>query len=216
MATHNFAYLVTNFNTLEKNNSIAQLLGQTDIYLIDQIMKNRYSTGNTILDAGCGGGRNMPWFLQNNINLFGIDLSEAAIINLKNKYPSLPDKNLQISSVEKMSFAGNFFNHIISSAVLHFAKSEVHFKEMLGEMVRVLQPGGSLFIRMTSDIGIEDKVLLIGDGNYQIPDGSMRFLLTKKLLAECVEMFGLSFLEPLKTVNVDDVRCMSTLVLQKN
>lgn len=201
---------------MEENNLISDLLGQTDIYLIDQIMKNRYGKDDTILDAGCGGGRNMQWFIKNKINLFGVDQSEAAILNLKKKYPFLPDENLQISSVEKMPFPDNFFNHVISSAVMHFAKSVSNFKEILGESVRVLKPGGSLFIRMTSDIGIEDKVELIGDGNYKIPDGSMRFLLTKNLLADCMETFGLSFLEPLKTVNVDDVRCMSTLVLQKN
>ena len=201
---------------MEKNNSISDLLGQTDIYLIDQIMKNRYAKDDKILDAGCGGGRNMPWFLQNRINLYGIDLSEAAILNLKKKYPFLPDENLQISAVENMPFETNFFDHVISSAVLHFAKSNSHFNAMLGELVRSLRPRGSLFIRMASNIGIEDKVKLISDGNYWIPDGSMRFLLTKKILGECMESFGLSFLEPLKTVNVDDVRCMSTLVLQKN
>ena len=87
---------------------------------------------------------------------------------------------------------------------------------MLTEMVRVLKTNSSLFIRMTSDIGIENKVKPIGDGVYIIPDGSKRFLLTKTLLKECMQENNLSFLEPLKTVNVDDLRCMSTLVLQKN
>lgn len=200
---------------MDKNNSISELLGRSDIYLIDQIMKERYAQGDKILDAGCGGGRNMHWFLQNNIEIYGIDASDAAIINLRNKYPLLPAENLQVSLVEKLPFSDHFFNHVISSAVLHFATSSLHFKGMIGEMVRVLKPGGTLFIRMTSDIGIEDKVKLLSNGNYQIPDGSMRFLLTKPLLAEIMEQFNLLFLEPLKTVNVNDVRCMSTLMLQK-
>ena len=197
-------------------NSIQKLLGQTDIYLVDQIMKGRYVASDKILEAGCGGGRNMDWFVKNNFSVYGIDQSEAAILHLKSKYPDLEEERLQISMVEKLPFPDNFFNHLISSAVLHFAKNETHFKEMVGEMLRVLKPGGSLFIRMTSDIGIEDKVILIGDGNYQIPDGSMRFLLTKELLKDLVHTFQLSFLEPLKTVNVEDMRCMSTLVFRNN
>ena len=197
------------------NNSIADLLGRTDIYLIDQIMKDRYMAGNTILDAGCGGGRNMHWFIQNEINIFGIDSSEEAIFNLKNVYPQLPEENLQLAAIDKLPFKDNFFDHVISIAVLHFATSIQHFKEMMAEMLRVLKPNGMLFIRMTSNIGIEDKVELLFDGNYKIPDGSMRFLLTKLLLAECMREFDLSFAEPLKTVNVDDMRCMSTLLLQK-
>ncbi len=201
---------------MENKNSINAILGRTDIYLIDQLMKNRYVHGNKILDAGCGGGRNMHWFIQNNFDIYGTDWSEAAILNLKKEYPNLPEENLQVCLVEKMPFANDYFDHVISSAVLHFAKNDAHFKEMLGEMLRVLKPGGSIFIRMTSDIGIEDKVKLLSNGNHQIPDGSMRFLLTKSLLAACMQEFNLSFLEPLKTVNVNDLRCMSTLMLTKN
>lgn len=178
-------------------------------------MKGRYVEGDKILEAGCGGGRNMHWFVQNNFDIYGIDSSEAAIVNLKNEYPTLPAENLRISLIEKLPFPDNFFDHVISSAVLHFAENAEHFKEMIGEMVRVLKLHGALFIRMTSDIGIEDKVELLPNGNHLIPDGSMRFLLTKPLLAECIKQFNLAFSEPLKTVNVDDIRCMSTLMLQK-
>ncbi len=200
---------------MNTNTTIAALLGQTDIYLIDQIMKDRYTKNEKILEAGCGGGRNMHWFIQNGFEIFGIDSSEAAILNLKNKFPQMKE-NFQIASVEQLPFEDNFFDHVISSAVLHFATSVAHFNNMMAEMIRVLKPNGTLFIRMTSDIGIEDKVELLSNGNYKIPDGSMRFLLTKSLLAACLQEFNLSFAEPLKTVNVDDMRCMSTLVLQKN
>ena len=83
-------------------------------------------------------------------------------------------------------------------------------------MVRILKPAGTLFIRMAADIGIENKVELIADGVYAIPDGSVRFLLTRQLLANCMQQNNLSFAEPIKTTNVADVRCMSTLLLQKN
>ena len=201
---------------IDKLNSVQELLGQTDIYVIDQIMKGRYVPSDKILEAGCGGGRNMDWFVKNNFQIYGIDQSKAAILNLKSKYPDLQEERLQIAMVEKIPFEDNYFNHVISSAVLHFAKSEDHFKEMTGEMLRVLKPGGSLFIRMTSDIGIEDKVVLLGKGNYKIPDGSMRFLITKDLIQDLLQIFPISFLEPLKTVNVDNIRCMSTLVLRKD
>ncbi len=201
---------------MQNNNSVQTLLGQTDIYLIDQIMKGRYKTADTILDAGCGNGRNMYWFLHNGFNINGIDISEVTIAQLKSSYPALPEGNLVISSLENIPFASNYFNHIICSAVLHFAKNTGHFNLMLAEMVRILKPGGSLFIRMTTDIGIEDKVQLMTDGVYAIPDGSTRFLLTRQLLAACMQQNNLSFIEPLKTVNVNDVRCMGTLLLQKN
>ena len=179
-------------------------------------MKGRYTENEKILDAGCGEGRNMHWFLQSGFVIYGTDINETAIAQLKSANPDSPAERLQVAAVEKLPFTDNYFDHIISSAVLHFANSTKHFKAMLTEMVRVLKTNSSLFIRMTSDIGIENKVKPIGDGVYIIPDGSKRFLLTKTLLKECMQENNLSFLEPLKTVNVDDLRCMSTLVLQKN
>jgi len=190
-------------------------LGNTDIYLLDQIMKDRYKASDTILDAGCGEGRNFHWFLLNNISIYGIDSDAASIAELKSRYPQLPGNTFHDAPVEQMPFEDNYFNHIICSAVLHFAKDTDHFNDMISELVRVLKPKGSLFIRMTSDIGIEQSVELIADGVYRIPDSSKRFLLTRVLLQNIIQKHNLLFLEPLKTVNVNDLRCMSTLVLQK-
>ena len=55
------------------NNNIQELLAQTDIYLVDQLMKGRYKPDDFILDAGCGNGRNTYWFLQNGFHIKGID-----------------------------------------------------------------------------------------------------------------------------------------------
>jgi len=177
-------------------------------------MKGRYKMNDTILDAGCGYGRNLHWFLRNNVVIYGLDEDASAIHDLQRRHSTIAERFRQ-SAVEKTPFEDDQFDHIISSAVLHFAKDTAHFRQMIGEMVRVLKPLGSLFIRMTSDIGIEDKVQLAGDGVYDIPDGSRRFLLTRTVLADIMQENRLSFLEPLKTVNVNDIRCMSTVVLTR-
>lgn len=194
---------------------INNLLGDTDIYLIDQILKGRYKEHETILDAGCGIGRNMHWFLQNNLCIYGIDSNVSYINELKMDFPLLPPIRLQAADIEQLPFGDNFFNHIISSAVLHFAESTQHFSNIIHEMFRVLKPNGTLFIRMTSDIGIEHLVKKINNGVYVLPDGTTRFLLTRDILKQVLHQFPFSFIEPLKTVNVDDMRCMSTLMLHK-
>jgi tellurite methyltransferase len=196
-------------------NPIHETIGETDIYLIDQIMKGRYQPEDTILDAGCGYGRNLYWFLKNGLNVYGVDQNAAAITHLRSHLPPHLGKKFQQAELETLPFDNNYFDHIICSAVLHFAKHTTHFHEMVAESTRVLKPNGSLFIRMTSDIGIEGRSHPIAEGVYQIPDGSTRFLLTRTLLAEMLDKNKLSFLEPFKTVNVDDLRCMSTLVLSK-
>ncbi len=186
-----------------------------DIYLIDQVLKERYKNGDLLLDAGCGEGRNLLWFVQQGFEIFGIDQDEESIAHLRNTYPSLPANHWQVASLDKTSFADNYFNHIICSAVLHFAENSMHFFAMLNELLRILVPGGSLFIRMASDVGIEKLVIQVSEEQFLLPDGSLRFLLTKKLLQQMLQKLPVTLLEPFKTVNVADQRCMSTLVFQK-
>ena len=157
----------------------------------------------------------MNWFLQNGYDITGIDMNMEVINFLKDKYKTLPIGRFIVSTTDSTNFADDYFHHIISSAVLHFANNSIHFNKMIAELARIVKPEGSLFIRMASNIGIEEKVIPVADGVYLIPDGTKRFLLTRTLLADFMQQNKLVFIEPLKTVNVDDTRCMSTLVLQK-
>ncbi len=189
-------------------------IGNIDIYLLDQIFKGRYLKDQIILDSGCGSGRNLKWFYNNGCTIFGIDRDYDKIKEVKEQYNN-QNENFTVNSVENLPFENESFHHILCNAVLHFAKNEVHFYNMFSELTRVLKPKGSMFIRMASDIGIEDKAICLTDGVYTLPDKTERFLLTKPLLDKIIKKYYLSFLEPLKTVNVNDKRCMTTLVLQK-
>ncbi len=193
---------------------INQILGKTDIYLIDQIVKGRYQNSDVILDAGCGQGRNLHWFYNNEFTIYGIDAKEDNIETLKKIYPKGVN-NFSVSKIEELNFKDDFFNHIICNAVLHFAKNETHFLKMFSELMRVLKPKGTLFIRVASDIGIRDKINHISNGVYNLPDGTNRYLVSKTLLKKLIETNTFKLLEPLKTVNVNDLRCMTTLVIQK-
>ncbi|WP_046756197.1 class I SAM-dependent methyltransferase [Kordia jejudonensis] len=197
-----------------KQHIITEILGNTDIYLIDQILKGRYQTNEVILDAGCGSGRNLHYFHESGFTIYAVDSNEEHILNLQNRYPEF-SSNFTVESLEKLSFSDNTFDHILCNAVLHFAQSETHFKNMFSELVRVLKKGGSLFIRMTSDIGIEGKSTHLQNGVYFLPDESERFLLTRKLVNEMLSTHQLSLLENIKSTNVHDVRSMTTLVLMK-
>ena len=189
-------------------------IGHTDIYLIDQILKERYKPKDIILDAGCGSGRNLKWFYDNGFSFYGVDNDSEKLKIAQKLYPLKKEKFL-LARVESIPFEAETFHHIICNAVLHFAKNNTHFELMFAALVRVLKPKGSLFIRMTSDIGIEKWVQHLSDGIYKLPDKTERFLVTKALIDKMITTHKLSFLEPIKTVNVDDKRCMTTLVLKK-
>jgi SAM-dependent methyltransferase len=194
---------------------LSQLVGQTDIYLIDQIMKGRYSPPGAILDAGAGAGRNLYWFAQSGFLIFGADRDPEAVAALQRNYPEQPADNFQVARVEHLPFSDAFFHHIICCAVLHFAEDPDHFRQMFGELIRVLRPGGTLFIRVATDVGLEEKMIPLGDGRFRMPDGTDRFLATRPLLNELVEEHRLAWLEPFKAVLVDELRSMTALMFRK-
>lgn len=199
---------------------IRELFGDIDIYLFDQIQKGRFAPDAKILDAGCGGGRNVVYFMRTGYDVFAVDRSAEAIEQIKHLVaeiaPNLPSENFQVSGIEKMPFADNRFDWVISNAVLHFAENRENFDRMLSEMWRVLKPNGVLFARLASSIGIEHLIVSTENGRYFLPDGSERFLVDEFFLIEATEKLGGTLLEPIKTTNVQNLRCMTTWVLYKN
>jgi tellurite methyltransferase len=192
--------------------------GSIDIYLFDQLLKERLLPGMRLLDAGCGSGRNLNWFLRNGFDVCGVDESPAAVAQTKALAASLApgsSNNFRVEPVEQMSFADADFDSVISSAVLHFARDETHWRAMVDEMWRVLKPGGVFFARLASTIGIEDQVRQIEGRRHHLPDGSIRFLVDEQLLMTTTEDLGGKWLEPLKTVLVHNLRSMSNWILLK-
>jgi SAM-dependent methyltransferase len=196
-----------------------ELFGNIDIYLFDQILKDRFTPQMRILDAGCGGGRNLVYFLRNGFEVFGVDQNREAIKQVRelaqNLAPQLSAGNFQVAKVDEMPFPDEYFDAVISSAVLHFAGNEEHFNRMLEEMWRVLKGGGLFFARLASSIGIEDKIKLIEERRYLLPDGSERFLVDEQLLINSTNRLGAIMTEPIKTTNVQNLRSMTTWVLRK-
>jgi SAM-dependent methyltransferase len=193
--------------------------GDIDVYLFDQLLKGRLTPGMRVLDAGCGGGRNLVYLLRSGYAVCGVDESREAVAHVRSLAsalaPHLPADNFRAERVEAMSFADDSFDVVISSAVLHFASDEGHWGGMVREMWRVLKQGGVFFARLASDIGLEDQVERLGGRRYRLPDGSDRFLVNEPMLLAAADSLGGELLEPLKTVVVQHMRSMSTWCLRK-
>jgi ubiquinone/menaquinone biosynthesis C-methylase UbiE len=193
--------------------------GGIDIYLFDQLLKGRIVPGMRVLDAGCGTGRNLVYFLRSGYEVFGVDESSAAIAQTRrlasSSAPHLPADNFRVETVTQMSFEDAGFDVVLSSAVLHFARDEEQWQAMVKEMWRVLKPGGILFARLASSIGMEDKVELIEGRRYHLPDGSDRFLVDEAMLIRVTTALGGEFIEPVKTTVVQEMRAMTTWCLKK-
>jgi tellurite methyltransferase len=198
---------------------LASLVGSIDIYLFDQLLRGRIPSGGAVFDAGCGQGRNLVFFLRAGYDVLGVDPDPEAIRAVRalaqTLAPRLPASNFRAEPVEANSFPERSAGFVISSAVLHFARDEAHFRAMLGGTWRLVRLGGVLFCRLASTIGMDHRFEPLGNGRFHLPDGSERFLVDERTLVTLTGELGGELMDPLKTTVVQDRRCMTTWVVRR-
>lgn len=198
---------------------LSSFFGQIDIYLFDQLLRGRIGSGTTVLDAGCGIGRNLVFFLRESYLVYAVDPDPDAIREVRSLAgrlaPQLPPSNFRAEPVESSSFPDHVADAVISSAVLHFARDESHFRAMLRGTWRLVRPNGLLFCRLASTIGMESRFTPLGGGRFALPDGTERFLVDEPSLLALTAELGGALADPLKTTVVQDRRCMTTWVVRR-
>ena len=193
--------------------------GDIDIYLFDQLLRGRIAPGMRVLDAGCGLGRNLVYLLKHGYEVAGCDGDPAAVATVRSLAarlaPHLPFDNFHLEPVEHMSFPDASANVVLASAVLHFAVDDRQFDAMMSEIWRVLAPGGLLFARLASSIGIEGQIARVSGRRFRLPDGSERYLVDEPMLMKLTARLGGELLDPIKTTVVQNQRAMTTWVVRK-
>ena len=197
---------------------LREQFGEIDIYLFDQILRGRIHEGMRVLDAGCGSGRNLVLLLREGFEVWGSDVSEAAIAQVRELAarlaPNVAADRFRVEPVESMSWADGSMDAVISSAVLHFARDDAHWEAMVREMWRVLGPGGVLFARLATPVG-QPALVPLGNGRYRLSDGSTRYLVDHARLIEATRSLGGELLDPVRSSVVDGLRSMGTWVVRK-
>lgn len=197
--------------------SIQEQFGQIDIYVFDQILRGNIEPGMRVLDAGCGYGRNVLYLLRTGCEILALDADPEGVDHVRQMaallQPALLPENFRVGLIERMPFQDECADVVLCNSVLHFARDEKHFEAMLMELWRVLRPGGMLFCRLGSRIGMEFEQ--VAGHHYRTGDGSVWFLVDEAMLLDCTAALEGVLMDPLKTTVVQDYRCMTTWVLRK-
>lgn len=116
-------------------------------------------SGERILDLGCGDGQLTTQLLASGSEVVGVDASEAMITAARAR-----GIQAEVANVEALPFQPQRFDAVFSNAVLHWVKNH---DAMLGEVRRVLRPGG----RFVAEFG--------GHGNIAAICVSLRAVLNR-------------------------------------
>jgi ubiquinone/menaquinone biosynthesis C-methylase UbiE len=95
------------------------------------------------LDVGCGTGVLAERLAQAGYQMWGVDPSAGMLEVLRRR---APDVQATVASGTSLPFDSDRFDLVLTVAVMHHIAAPDAIRETLGEMVRVLRPGGRLIV----------------------------------------------------------------------
>lgn len=110
----------------------------------ENILKNNFKN-KTLLDIGAGSAYVTVEMAKKGLKVIALDLSEAAIDNIKRYKSEFKLKNIKTicSNAEKLPFENESIDYIIANAILEHIQNET---QAIYEWKRVLKPGGLMMI----------------------------------------------------------------------
>jgi SAM-dependent methyltransferase len=131
------------------------------------------TSGQKVLDAGCGTGYLLDFMTPKTASGFGVDISGFAIKTAKSAYPGL---NFTVSDITKLPYKNNFFDRIYAFNVIEHIPDQ---KPAMQELKRVLKPGGIIVMGTNikdSPSWLLFKLFLGGDPTHTREFGAMEFV----------------------------------------
>src|ERR1700736_5214506 len=137
--------------------ALMEQFGNIDIYLFDQLLRGNIAPGMRVLDAGCGGGRNLVYLLRQGYEVFGGDRGGGGggwggggAGRLAPGLVSARAENFRVEAIEAMSFADGTADVVLCNSVLHFARDDAQFEGIVRSLWRDFRRGGVRFWRLAS------------------------------------------------------------------
>lgn len=97
-----------------------------------------------VLDVGCGNGYVLSRYAKEGAEVYGIDVTQTGIELCRRRFAlNSLDGNFLVGSAEDLPYPSNTFDVVCSMGVLHHTPDT---ERAVGEVFRVLKPGGRLIV----------------------------------------------------------------------
>ena len=165
--------------------------------LFAQEVGKKLSESKTILELGCGNGRDSIYFAELGLNVTAIDASDGVIGQLKRKYNEdnicfICDDFVSSSAI----FSGQY-DYVYARFSLH-AINEEQETEVLHNVYKVLKKGGEFFVEVRS---VNDELFgkgkKVGENSY-IYDGHFRRFIKMDQLVDKMKNVGFEIITALE------------------
>jgi ubiquinone/menaquinone biosynthesis C-methylase UbiE/uncharacterized membrane protein YbhN (UPF0104 family) len=127
---------------LPESRRLALLARKTE--MMRDVLTRGGSSGSVGLDVGCGQGQHVGRMRELGFDVSGIDVSPAQV-ELAGRKLGSPDL-ARLGSVTRIPARDAAYDFVYVVNVLHHLESIEEQRQAVGELLRVLRPGGTLFI----------------------------------------------------------------------
>jgi len=138
-------------------NKIAELYAKYNYEKLLQFQLSKFISllpGKKVLDVGCGMGRDVEYFMEEKLDVIGIDLSKKMIDEAKKR---VKKGKFKVMDFTKMSFKDETFDGVWSMAAFFHIPHE-NMTEVLKEMNRVLKKNGVIYVAVKEGEGEKEVV----------------------------------------------------------
>ena len=197
--------------TIEEINNY---FGDMDLFLMDSLLKGHLPNSGSVLDLGCGEGRNAVFFIRNGYHYVGVDKDTSKLRLLEYVTSTLTGSKADFMSIaiEDLELKSSY-DIIICSRVLHFVQSRSEFDMHWAKIVEATAPGSTVYLSMDSVVD-SSEAKKHKNGNFEFPDGRVSFALTNELYKEMKQSFN--EVEPLRTLTHHQARTQSFMLLRRH
>ncbi len=138
----------------------------------------------TLLDLGCGDGRDAIYFSKKGLKVTAVDFSEGAINKLKSQTDQI---NCVLEDIRNIQFKDNVFDVIYARLSLHYFDDQTT-KNIFDNLSRILKKGGLIFVKCKStDDPLFGQGEKVGENMYK--KEHLRHFFTREYMAENLKRF---------------------------
>ena len=193
--------------------------GEIDIYLFDQLLRGRLIAAVECSMPAVVADAISPYFLRRGFEVRAVDADAAAIAAVRHLVatlcPDLPRDHICCAPLDALPWADGSIRRgrLQRRPALRSRRGGV-CEDAPGNVAGART--ARVVLRSSRDQHRDQRHLSSPVGRVRLPDGSDRFVVDERTLMEWTARLGGTLADPLKTTNVQNMRCMTTWVVEKS